>query len=238
MSAAQQGLRKMSHLLKAHGSLVALVVATIGLGISFYNSYELKILVGNLQAGGGRAEVPEKFLKEAPKNLPVLGSPEAKVTLVEFGDFQCPFCGKFFKDSYPLIKKEYIDTGKLKFVYVSHAFLGQESIDAAEAAKCALDQGKFWEYFNELYTHQDGENQGAFNSVALRKFATASGLNLEIFNSCIAANVHVKEIEAEGGLANKYGVNSTPSFIIGNQVIRGAVPIDTLRKVLDNELNK
>ena len=93
---------------------------------------------------------------------PFLGNPEAPVTIVEFGDFQCPFCGKFFRESEPQIIERYVKTGKAKLVYRDYAFLGPESEDAAVAAGCAGEQGKFWEFHDYLYNHQRGENGGAF----------------------------------------------------------------------------
>ena len=100
-----------------------------------------------------------KFVQfTAPEGAPRLGDAGAKVTIVEFADFQCPFCGRFQQTVYPQIKSDYIDTGKAAFIYQDFSFLGEESTVAAEAAKCAGDQGKFWEYHDYLFTHQKGEN--------------------------------------------------------------------------------
>ncbi len=105
-----------------------------------------------------------------------LGNPQAKVALVLYEDFQCPFCGRFFSDSEKTIRDTYVKNGDVQFVYRDFAFLGQESIKAAEAARCASDQGKFWEYYDYLFTHQNGENQGNFSNAYLKSFAKELGL--------------------------------------------------------------
>lgn len=101
----------------------------------------------------------------------VLGNINASVAIIEYADFQCPFCGKFFKETKKTLLDNYIAEGKISFAYRDFAFLGNESIRTAEAARCAGDQGKFWEYHDYLYTHQNGENQGAFSDLYLKSFA-------------------------------------------------------------------
>ena len=100
-----------------------------------------------------------------------LGNPQAKVALVLYEDFQCPFCGRFFGDSEKSIRDTYVTNGSVQLVYRDFAFLGPESIKASEAARCAGDQGKFWQYHDYLFTHQNGENQGNFSSLNLKLFA-------------------------------------------------------------------
>jgi len=100
------------------------------------------------------------------------GDASAPVTIVEFSDFQCPFCGRFTRETAPLIEETYIQSGKVRFGYVHFAFLGPESLWAAQAAECAADQNSFWAYHDLLFQRQAGENQGAFNKENLRKSAT------------------------------------------------------------------
>jgi protein-disulfide isomerase len=222
-------------LINVSASHVALVIAILALVISTFNTYQLKnsrVVAGAEPQG----EAPEKILKELPENAVVLGNPEAELAIVEFADYQCPFCGRFFKEVYPTLKTKYIDTGKVKFIYLDFAFLGPESRDAARAAKCASEQNKFWEYHDELYNNQNGENQGAFSPANLRKFAGAVSLNQEAFDSCMADTRYDKAIEDETTLGRKYGVAGTPSFLIGRQLIRGAVPLSQLEAVIESEL--
>ena len=121
-----------------------------------------------------------KNLKEIKANLlPVTdsdfiqGDQNAPVTIVLYVDFQCPFCGKFFKDTEQTALANYIKDGKIKLVSRDFAFLGDESLKAAQAARCAGDQGKFWEYHDYLFTHQKGENQGNFSTLNLKTYAQA-----------------------------------------------------------------
>ena len=97
----------------------------------------------------------------------VFGKAEAPITVTEYADFQCPACGQLARQTLPIIEEEYIKTGKVKWVFNHFAFLGDESIRAAEASECASDQGKFWEYANTLFANQAGENQGAFRDEKL-----------------------------------------------------------------------
>lgn len=100
-----------------------------------------------------------------------LGNPQAKVALIFYADFQCPFCGKFFKETEQSIQNTYVKDGKVQLAYRDFAFLGPESIRSAEAARCAGEQNKFWEYHDYLFTHQKGENQGNFSDLYLKSFA-------------------------------------------------------------------
>ena len=105
-----------------------------------------------------------------------MGNKNAKVTIIEFADFQCPFCERFFKDAESNIIKDYVNSGKVKFAFRHYAFLGQESNFAAEASECANEQGKFWEFHDYLFKNQQGENQGAFTKDKLKGFAATLGL--------------------------------------------------------------
>lgn len=171
-------------------------------------------------------------------NDPMKGDPKAKVTVVEYADYQCPFCGGFFKDTEPQLLKDYVDTGKVKFVYKNLAFLGQESHDAANAALCAKEQNKFWEFHDYLFGHQQGENQGAFSVVNLKKFASDLGLDTTAFNSCLDANKYNSQVQADIAEANQNGFNSTPSFAIDSSPMIGAQPYTQFKTAIDAELAK
>ena len=117
-------------------------------------------------------------LKEIPTKLDpisttdfVTGNQNAPITIILYVDFQCPYCGKFFKETEQTALATYIKDGKIKLVNRDFAFLGDESLKAAEAARCAADQGKFWEYHDYLFSHQNGENKGNFSSLNLKTFA-------------------------------------------------------------------
>lgn len=183
-------------------------------------------------------QAPTKVNVSVTADDPVKGKSTAKLTIVEFGDYQCPFCGRFFKEIEPQIIKDYVDTGKVKFVYKNLAFLGQESKDAANAALCAKEQNKFWEYHGKIYSSQGGENQGTFSITNLKKFASDLGLDTNKFNSCLDGQKYNSQVLADIAEANKNGFQSTPSTAIGTTPIIGAQPYSQFKTIIDAELAK
>ena len=168
----------------------------------------------------------------------VLGEASAPVTVVEYGDFQCPFCGKFFKETESVLRENYIKTGKVKFIYRDFAFLGTESLNAANAARCAGEQGKFWEYHDYLYNNQRGENQGAFSKNNLKSFAAALGLDKEKFNTCLDSDKYLEEVKKETKAGGEAGVAGTPANFINGVLYVGALPTANFTQIIDSELNK
>ncbi len=145
----------------------------------------------------------------------VLGSPDAKLKLVMYEDFQCPFCGKFVADAEQMVKSTYVANNQVEFVYRDYAFLGAESVSSAEAARCAEDQGQFWQYHDYLFAHQAGENQGGFSNSKLEGFAKTLGLNTTTFNQCLASGQHTKDVTDSTNEGKTAGVQGTPKgFII------------------------
>ncbi len=166
----------------------------------------------------------------------ILGNPSAKVVIVEYGDFQCPFCGKFFKTIESDLREQYIKTGKAAFVWRDFAFLGEESFRASEAAKCAGDQGKFWEYHDYLFNSQKGENQGAFKDENLKQFAKLLGLSEASFNSCFDSGKYRKDVEASVAEGKASGVSGTPTAFINGKGITGALPFSEYSSAIDAAL--
>ena len=164
------------------------------------------------------------------------GDPNAPVTMIEFGDFQCPFCGRHAATVGLQIDEQYIQSGKVRFGYINFAFLGQESSWAAEAAECAADQDKFWEYHDKLYDSQSGENQGAFNKDNLKKFAKELGLDTSAFNECLDSEKYAQLIQDESSTASSIGVRSTPTFLINGQAVVGAQPFEIFEQTIDSFL--
>jgi len=161
------------------------------------------------------------------------GDPNAPVTIIEFADFQCPYCGRFFAQTEPQIDKAYLQSGKVRFGYFDFAFLGQESSWAAEAAECAADQNKFWEYHDMLYSSQSGENQGAFNKDNLKKFAEDLELDTNAFTKCFDSGKYTQLIQGDSDTASSIGVRSTPTFLINGQPLIGAQPFEAFQRIID-----
>ena len=171
----------------------------------------------------------------------VIGNPQAKVTLVLYEDFQCPFCEKLFTESEKPIEDIYVKDGSVRLVYRDFAFLGSESVRAAEAARCAGDQGKFWNYHDYLFTHQNGENQGSFSDTNLKSFAKNIGLNTTTFNQCFDSGKYVQAVADSKTEAATAGVTGTPKgFILVNgkivDTINGAEPYTNVKQKIDNAL--
>lgn len=161
------------------------------------------------------------------------GDPNAPVTIIEFGDFQCPFCGRFAAQTEPQLDEQYIQSGKVRFGYFNFAFLGSESTWAAEAAECAADQDKFWEYHDKLYGSQSGENQGAFNKDNLKKLANELGLDIRAFNDCLDSGKYTSLIQDDTSVSSALGVQSTPTFLINGRSVIGAQPFNVFQQTID-----
>ncbi len=148
-----------------------------------------------------------------------LGDPNAPVKLVEYADFQCPFCGEFAKDFAPSIIEKYVASGQVYFTYATDSFIGPESAAAAEAAYCANDQGKFWPYHDMLFANQTTENSGDFSDRRLKAFAQTLGLDMGKFNSCYDSHKYQSQVQQDSVKANQAGVTATPSFTINGQLV-------------------
>ena len=170
----------------------------------------------------------------------ILGNPSAQITIVEFGDYQCHQCYNWFHNTKPTVFQNYVDTGKVNFVFMDLAFLGMDSPKAAQASYCAEDQGKYWEYHNQLYTAQESQiDNGWANSERLKAFAFSLGLDMELFDSCLDSGKYAKRVQYNIAEAKKLGANGTPTFfIIGpdgqQQKLVGAQPYSVFKQVLDS----
>lgn len=122
--------------------------------------------------------------------------------------------------------------------YIHFAILGDESFWAAEASECADDQGKFWEYHDYLFTHQNGENQGAFSKENLKSFASALGLDTAAFNACLDSGKYTLYIQQQTQFSGSLGVQNTPSFLVGNQGLVGAQPFSQFQGIIESLLGQ
>jgi protein-disulfide isomerase len=169
---------------------------------------------------------------------PYEGNSAAPITIIEFGDYQCTFCYKFHGSSLGTIKDEYVETGKASLIFVDFPLNGPDSVLAAEASHCAKDQGKFWEYHDQLYNNWKGERTGWINNDSLNVFAQGIGLDLETFNSCLESAKYRQQVLDTYDLGQEIGINATPSFLIvsGDEIVKitGNQPIDVFRKTLDS----
>lgn len=169
---------------------------------------------------------------------PVLGQANAPVTIVEYSDFQCPFCKRLFDEVEPQIKKDYIDTGKAKMIYKNYAFLGETSTIAAEGLWCANDQQKFWEYHEYVFSKIGGAHGEWMTEENIAKIATDLKLNSKNFADCISSGKYADKVAQELEEGKKFGVEGTPATFINGQMVPGAQPYSEFKKALDAELAK
>ena len=151
------------------------------------------------------------------------GAADAPVVLEEYGDFQCPACALFARQTLGQIEEKYVSTGQVRIDYHHFAFIGEESIRAAEAAECAGEQNAFWQYYDTLYNSQAGENVGAFRDERLIQFASGLNLDTTAFQQCMTDRRYLSKIEADTGEGRTRGVSSTPTFFINGQKVVGAI---------------
>ncbi|MFQ5854502.1 MAG: DsbA family protein [Anaerolineae bacterium] len=167
---------------------------------------------------------------------PVLGTSDAPVTIVEFSDYQCPHCASFSKDTLPEILKNYVTAGKVRYIHNDAAILGEQSQWAAQAARCAADQGRFWEYHGLLFQKQRGENQDAFSRDNLKTFAAELGLETAAFNKCLDQNKYAQKVVQETEAAKQRGVTGTPSFFVNDELVVGNVPASRMKDIIEKHL--
>lgn len=192
------------------------------------------------QSSGNNSEGPSAVDPNvfAVREANVLGDPNAKVTIVEYADFQCPFCGRHHTAVSPGIIETYVNTGKVRMIYKHLAFLGPESVYAAVASECAADQGKFWEYHDYLFEHQNGENQGAFNKDKLIEFGKTLELDMTRFEPCVTNDETIARVQADTEEAAKFNVGSTPTFFVNGQPLVGLKSPAEFQAVIESALNQ
>jgi protein-disulfide isomerase len=184
-------------------------------------------------------------LTRAQVNFNTVGSPDAPVKLDEYSDFQCPYCARFSEQTEQAILDAYVVTGKVLFTYHSVGeFIGPESARSAEAAYCAGDQNKFWEYHDYVLGNQRAENAGWFSTRRLAAFAEALNLDMTQFNSCFSNGKYRSMVLQDLADSRSLGIQSTPTFIISYEAngqtvtdsIRGAETLTVFQQKLDAAL--
>ncbi|MFQ5398370.1 MAG: thioredoxin domain-containing protein [Anaerolineae bacterium] len=169
-----------------------------------------------------------------------IGDPNAPVVFVEFTDFQCPFCGRHFQQTFPLIKENFVDTGLVRYVFKDFPLtnIHPQATPAAEAARCAGDQGAYLEMHDALFSHQN-EWQGRRNAADLfALYAADLGLDLDLFNACLNDHRHEAAVMADFNEGVSLGVRGTPAFFLNGQLLAGAQPYAVFEQALNNLLQE
>lgn len=233
---------KFDKFVRKYGTPVAVLLGCLIIAGSIYVSFGIP----NQKLAAAPSPAPSQVAGEkidvSADDDPVMGQAAAPVTMIEFGDFQCPFCRKFWRESLPQLKSEYIDTGKVKLVYrdfpLSGIHPGAEA--AAEGAACASEQGKFWEMHDQIFKEQDKQGQGTvqFTAADLGTWARQIGLHAAEFKACLDSGKFKDEVKKDYDDGIAAGVTGTPGFFINGRVVRGALPFASFKSIIDEELSK
>jgi protein-disulfide isomerase len=245
------------------GTVIAIAIAAFFAGFALGTNIpdstpeitkeDFKDLIQEIQKQGATApQIVQQPTQPSPPQIidvsldddPVKGDSNAALTIVEFSDFQCPFCSRFYEQTLPQLQKEYIDTGKIKLVFRDMPLsFHANAMSAAIASECANEQGKFWQYHDVLFTNQaqwqsieSGEITKTFS-----QYATDLGIETASFEACLGSQNIADEINKDISDAAKYGVSGTPTFFIGTEKdgfvkLVGAQPFAAFKNTIEKQL--
>src|SRR5574340_587155 len=187
------------------------------------------LIIPNLPVDTQNVKVPDSRERTMVDGLSV-GDPNAPVKVTEYSDFNCIHCRNFWADNEETFYKDYVATGKVYFSYSPMSFISPTSFTAAEAAYCAMDQGKFWEYHDYIFANYGAE----FNPPMLKAMAQKLGLNVNTFNDCLDGNKYQTQVQQDLARAQDQGINSTPTFMVNGEKTDSA----NLYSVIDKYLSQ
>ena len=203
---------------------------------------EIKALLSKLPAMPSNNQPPNINVKDVEFDIgdnPVLGSGSARLILVEFTDYECPFCSRYVKETFPQILQEYVDKDILRYTVIDQPLpMHPNAEKAAQAASCAADQGKYWEIHKLMMTQQDSLNDLSF-------YARSLDLNIPGFEKCLTADKYRERVQTNMALARRLGITGVPGFVIGLidtqnpgsvkgiSSIRGAMPFPSFQKEIE-----
>lgn len=232
---------------------LVLLVAFLAIGYLVGSIFPLK--GGGITTGANNAAAPDPAAQQQAPGAPVAPDPEvvlqtpnltghfpvkgdenAPVTIVEFSDFECPFCGAFYNDTLPQIISDYVDSGQVK-IYYRHYPLSfhPNATPLALASECANAQGKFWEMHDVIF-----DNNATISTATtddMKQWASDLGLDTATFNSCLDNATHQDKVDEDFAAGNELGVSGTPSFYINGKQLVGAQPFSAFQAIIDEELN-
>lgn len=210
---------------------------------TFQDAFETVLQGGSLPTPTPMV-TPEYVEVEAPQvevevgDAPVLGDPDAPITMIEFSDYQCPYCGAFVNQSFSMLKDEFIDTGRIRYAFkdLPLTSIHPDAVKAAEAAHCAREQGgdeAYFEMHDALFADQQKWSGGGSDATLFGPVADEVGLDGDTLVACVEDGTYTATVQAGFDEAAALGVNGTPSFVINGYLTAGAFPPDMLREMLD-----
>ena len=222
-------------------AVLALLVIFLWLNPDFGRANDEKSIIPTANAvanipsqNNPQQQQPTRLSNVEADDDPVLGEKNAPVTIVSFEDFQCPYCKRAYEQAIQQIKKEYIDAGKVKYIFRDFPLsFHQNAGPAAEASECAHEQCKFWEYHDALYQNQDKLGKDKYIEIAQNL-----KLDMDKFNQCIDSRKYQQEVQKDFEYGQSIGVSGTPAFFINGLMMVGAQPYEAFKQAIDAELAK
>jgi protein-disulfide isomerase len=223
--------RLLLPLLVAALAAVALVAAVIG---SPETADRRTPAAGPTEPGASATDDPLAQLARRVADDPLaVGKVDAPVVMITYSDFQCPFCGKFARDTLPTLEKKYVDNGTLRIEWRDFPYLGPESKTAALAGRAAAAQGRFWQFHDAMYADQLPPNSGRLDQQYLDAVARRIGLDVDQFRAYMESDIAKRRIATDFDEGQTIGVTGTPSFIINGTPIVGAQPIEVFEQTIE-----
>lgn len=218
--------------------ILVLLISVINLVVTYRLSAKFGAISQTLSpetADGQEAQNPSPSnIEVSADDDPFKGSADAPITIIEFSDFECSFCARFTADALPQLIKTYIDTGKVKLVFRDYPLpFHKNAQKAAEAAECAVEQGKFWEYHDKVFA-----NQNSLGVTSLKQYAKDLGLDSAKFDQCLDSGKMAQEVKKDFSDGTAYGVDGTPTFFINGVKLVGAQPLEAFAQIIEQELQK
>ncbi len=200
----------------------------------------LEELVAASSTRAQRVQREEGPVEVSADDDPALGPEDAPVVIIEFSDFQCPFCKRFHASTLPQIIEEYVKPGKVRFVYRDFPLtrIHPNAGLAALAAECADEQGRFWPYHDRLFERQDEWGPSPNAQALFERYAEELGLNVEQFSACLSEQRYAEEVIKDLQDGVKYGVRGTPAFFINGRKLEGAHPFERFKALIDAALEQ
>lgn len=223
--------RRRSVLIPAIATVIGLLVTVIAYAATRPSPSEP---APRESAASGTADSLAALARRVPGDPMAMGEPDAPVVMVNYSEFQCPFCGKFARDTEPTLIAKYVENGTLRIEWRDFPYLGEESMTAALAGRAAALQGKFWAFHDAMYAEQQPVNSGVLTPEYLKGVAEKAGLDGERLVADMERPELAEAVRKDFSEGQSIGVTGTPAFLVNDQPIIGAQPTSVFEQAIEN----